>query len=194
MPSARTISILMTGIAVILIGGVMWYFRYIAKMQPEIPSPQITPPSLIMKLESFAFVTNEMIPAEYTCNGADVSPALAIRDVPPGAKSLVLIVDDPDAPAGLWVHWVLWNIAPDIKEIAKGIVPAGAVEGMTSFGRPGYGGPCPPSGTHHYMFKLYALDTTLSLSPSATARDVEEAMQGSIQAEAILIGLYARGR
>ncbi|GAG65703.1 unnamed protein product, partial [marine sediment metagenome] len=106
------------------------------------------------------------------------------------AKSLVLIVDDPDAPAKTWVHWTVWNIDPKTTEILENSIPQDAVEGVTDFGTSGYGGPCPPSGTHRYFFKLYALDTTLDLSSSATVEDIQEAMEGHILDSVELIGLY----
>jgi len=121
-----------------------------------------------------------------------LSPPLEISGVPEGAKSMVLIMDDPDATHGLWVHWVLWNISPDTKEIPENSVPAGAAEGMTSFGKPGYGGPCPPSGTHRYFFKLCALNKKLELSPSAGKVELEEVMAGQVLDQAELIGLYSR--
>ena len=143
-----------------------------------------------MKIESSAFNNNEMIPANYTCDGANINPPLTISGIPAGAQSLVLIVDDPDAPAGTWVHWTVWNIDPATTAISENSVPGGAVEGVTGFGTPGYQGPCPPPGTHHYFFKLYALDTTLSLGTSATAGNIEEAMKGHILDSVELIGLY----
>ena len=143
-----------------------------------------------MKLSSPAFADNGMIPAKFACNGADISPELSISGVPSSAKSLALIVDDPDAPSKVWVHWVVFNISPETEGIAENSVPAGAVQGTTDFRTPKYGGPCPPSGTHRYVFKLYALDTTLNLGSSATKKDVESAMQGQILAQATLTGLY----
>jgi Raf kinase inhibitor-like YbhB/YbcL family protein len=143
-----------------------------------------------MKMESPAFVNDEMIPANYTCDGANINPQLDISGVPVSTVSLVLIVDDPDAPGGVWVHWTVWNIDPSITEIPEDSVPAGAVEGTTDFGVTGYKGPCPPSGTHHYFFRLFALDTTLGLDDSATAQDVNTAMNGHILESAELVGLY----
>lgn len=145
-----------------------------------------------MQLSSPAFTQNGRIPLLCTCDGEDRSPPLRVADVPGGAKSLVLIHDDPDAPAGTWVHWLLWNVDPRTKEIPAGSVPKGAVEGTTSFRRTGYGGPCPPSGTHRYFFKLYALDTVLDLPSSADKKKLEAAMEGHIIAQAELIGLYSR--
>lgn len=145
-----------------------------------------------MKLTSSAFINNQSIPVKYTCDGQNVSPPLSISDIPNNTRSLALIMDDPDAPAGTWVHWTVWNIDPTIKEIPEGNIPAGAVEGKTSFGKPGYGGPCPPSGTHHYIFHLYALDSTLSLNSSSTKEDLEKSMEGHILDKAELVGLYSR--
>lgn len=144
-----------------------------------------------MKLTSLAFTNNNTIPSEFTCDGADISPPLTISDVPKNAKSLALIMDDPDAPIGTFVHWVVWNILPDAKEIMKGDEPDG-IQGTTGFRRLGYGGPCPPSGTHRYFFKLYALDTELNLPEGSAKHDLENAMQGHIIAQAQLMGTYKR--
>jgi Raf kinase inhibitor-like YbhB/YbcL family protein len=143
------------------------------------------------KLSSAAFAHNSYIPRKYTCDGPDVNPPLAIENVSAAARSLVLIVDDPDAPAGVWVHWVIWNIDPSVTYIRENSVPEGAVEGVNDFRRRGYGGPCPPA-VHRYFFKLYALDTVLSLDPRATTASVEKAMQGHIIGQTLLIGIYGR--
>jgi len=145
-----------------------------------------------MKISSPTFEANQTIPSKYTCDGENINPPFQIFDVPAGAKSLVLISDDPDAPMGTWVHWTIWNIPPETKEIGKNSAPIGVVEGMTSFGKKGYGGPCPPSGTHRYFFKLYALDSILDLPISAKAADIEKAMKGHILDKTELIGLYKR--
>lgn len=144
-----------------------------------------------MKLTSSAFTHNGNIPSEFTCDGSDLSPPLTISDVPANAKSLVLICDDPDAPVGTWDHWVVFNIPASTIQIPKGTEPNG-VAGKNSWGRTGYGGPCPPSGTHRYFFKLYALDTMLNLPAGSTKKQIEAAMQGHILAKAELIGLYKR--
>ncbi len=141
---------------------------------------------------SGAFPQNGMIPAKYTCDGAGVSPPISIAGVPKETKSLALVVDDPDAPVGTWVHWVVWNIGAGTREIPENAVPQGAVEGMNDFRKRKYGGPCPPSGTHRYFFKLYALDAPLPLKPGAAKAQVEEAMKGHVLAQAELIGLYRR--
>ena len=145
-----------------------------------------------LKISSPAFENNGSIPKTYTCDGTDVSPPLKIENVPPEAKSLALIVDDPDAPMGTWVHWVLWNIPPATKEIKEGSIPQGALQGMNDFRKQNYGGPCPPSGTHRYFFKLYALDTLLNLSPRSAKADLEKAMKGHILSQGEIIGLYKR--
>jgi len=144
-----------------------------------------------MKLTSPAFGHNSKIPHEYTCDGDDISPELNIEDVPSNAKSLVLINDDPDAPVGTWDHWIVFNVKPDIKKINENEEPIG-VAGKNSWGRTGYGGPCPPSGTHRYFFKIYALDTELNLQEGSTKQEIEKAMGGHIIEKAELIGLYER--
>jgi len=149
--------------------------------------------SKTMKISSPAFGENESIPSKFTCDGESISPPLEITGVPGNAQSLALIIDDPDAPmAGGFVHWVVFNINPDTKEIKENSVPENAIEGTTSAGQPGYVGPCPPTGTHHYQFKAYALDTTLDLDSSAKREDVEKAMEGHILDQAMLVGLYKR--
>ncbi|MEK7790510.1 MAG: YbhB/YbcL family Raf kinase inhibitor-like protein [Deltaproteobacteria bacterium] len=145
-----------------------------------------------MKLESTAFKHNDRISPKYTCDGDNVNPSLKISDIPQNAKSLALIMDDPDAPMGTWVHWTIWNIDPKISSIAENSIPSKSTEGITSFKSVGYGGPCPPSGTHRYFFKLYALDTTLSLQSSSDKKKLEDAMKNHILAETQLIGLYSR--
>lgn len=146
----------------------------------------------LMKITSSAFEHNGQIPSKYTCDGENVSPPLSISEVPEKTKSLVLISDDPDAPAGTWVHWTLWNIDPATKEIPENSIPSGATQGVTSFGENAYGGPCPPSGTHRYFFKLYALDIELGLDSSAKVQDLEKEMQGHILDKVEMIGLYKR--
>ena len=145
-----------------------------------------------LQLVSPAFKHNELIPKKYTCDGKDINPSLLIENIPAGAKSLALIVDDPDAPVGTWVHWVVWNISPDIREIKEDSVPKGAQQGVNDFRKNDYGGPCPPSGTHRYFFKLYALDKVLNLGSKAKKGDLEGAMKGHILEKAELVGLYRR--
>lgn len=146
----------------------------------------------MQSIASPAFPNNGMIPSKYTCDGTDVNPPLSFDTIPEKSKSLALIVDDPDAPRGTWVHWVVWNIGPGTKIIAENSVPHGALQGTNDFRRQGYGGPCPPSGTHRYFFKLYALDASLSLKAGATKAQLEEAMKGHVLGLSELIGLYRR--
>lgn len=145
-----------------------------------------------MELKSSIFENNQFIPPRYTCDGENINPPLEIKEEPESVKSFVLIVDDPDAPRGDWVHWTVWNIDPRTTGIDENSVPEGAIEGMTDFGRPGYGGPCPPGGTHRYQFKLYALDIRLNLDSSSGKEDIERAMEGHVLDYAILTGLYKR--
>ena len=152
-----------------------------------------------MKLTSPAFAYNELIPSTYTCDGDNINPPLVISDVPMNAKSLAIIVEDPDIPdaakknfnVDIWAHWVVFNINPSISEIKQDTQPQG-VAGKNSGGRNSYQGPCPPSGTHRYFFKLYALDATLNIPEGSTKKQVESAMQNHILAKSELIGLYKR--
>ena len=150
-----------------------------------------------IKITSSAFEDGALIPAKYTCDGEDVSPPLQWEAVPEGTKSIALISDDPDAPVGTWIHWVLYNLPAEVKELAEAVpadetLPGGARQGTTDFGRIGYGGPCPPSGTHRYFFKIYALDTDVDLPRGADKSELLEAMQGHILGEGRLMGKYAR--
>ncbi len=154
---------------------------------------------MIMKIASPAFVDDGEIPRQYTCDGKDFSPALHWEGVPVGTKSLVLIVDDPDAPDPAapqmtWVHWVVYNIPPSVVVLAEGAgvadLPPGTREGLNDWKREGWGGPCPPVGRHRYFFKLYALDTELPDLGLATKNKVLQAMLGHVLAEAQLMGTY----
>lgn len=152
---------------------------------------------MAITLTSSAFEEGGMIPRKYTCDDIDVSPPLAWDAVPDGTKSLALICDDPDAPVGTWVHWVVFNIPSEVYDLAENqpheeTLPNGATQGRNDFRNIGYGGPCPPSGTHRYFFKLYALDTLLDLKPGATKKDLLKAMEGHILAQAQLMGRYRR--
>jgi len=158
---------------------------------------------MVMLLISTVFFQGGMIPQRYTCDGQDVSPPLAWSGVPAGTKSLVLIVDDPDAPDPsapkmTWVHWVLYNIPPATDGLPEGIpsraLPPGTRQGLNDWQRTGYGGPCPPVGRHRYFHKLYALDTVLPDLGSPTKAALEKAMRGHIIGQAELMGLYQRGR
>lgn len=154
-------------------------------------------PKVALELTSDAFAQNEAIPRKYSCDGEDVSPPLSWSDPPEGTESFVLICDDPDAPAGTWVHWVLFNIPADERALpeaipAKDKLDDGSLHGSNSWKRRDYGGPCPPSGTHRYFFKLYALDTALELRAGAAKKQVLGAMEGHILAQAELMGTYSR--
>lgn len=151
-----------------------------------------------MEITSSAFQEGISIPSLYTCDGKDISPPLSWSGAPAGTKSFALIADDPDAPGGTWVHWVLWNLPSQAQELKEGFPTSsqlsnGARQGKSDFGQIGYGGPCPPSGTHHYFFKLYALDTSLTLKSGATKSQLEAAMKGHILAQSKLMGVYRRG-
>ena len=160
-------------------------------IKEETPTDALPLTESIMKLTSPAFNNNETLPSEYTCDGEGGNPPLIISDVPENAQSLALIFYDPDAPSGNWTHWSMWNLNPKMTKIAENSVPAG-IEGINSYGDTRYGAPCPPSGTHKYIFKLYALDTLLSLTSRADTKQVEESMQGHILDQTELIGTYSR--
>jgi Raf kinase inhibitor-like YbhB/YbcL family protein len=168
---------------------------------------------LTIQLHSSAFADGAMIPKTFTCDGHDRSPPLEWSGVPSSARALALICDDPDAPAGTWSHWVVFNLPPQVTALKEGVPPeqtlpaavtggsqpAGgdfsqARQGKNDFGKTGYGGPCPPRGTHRYYFRLYALDKTLELDSTARRSDVLKAVQGHIVAEGRLVGKYERAR
>jgi len=149
-----------------------------------------------MEIQSPVFQNNQTIPVKFTCDGnpptGGISPALSFSDVPKNAKSLALIMDDPDAPGGNFNHWLVWNINPSLSGFEENSVPEGTMQGQNSAGRHSYFGPCPPSGTHHYHFKLYALDTLLEIAPTTSKLELENAMQGHIIENTEIIGLYGR--
>ncbi len=149
-------------------------------------------PTTRMKIATPDFTDSGMIPSRFTGDGEDVNPTLEISDVPTEARSLALIVDDPDAPRGTWTHWLLWNVQPTTTQIPENSVPEGAVQGTNDFPAARYNGPMPPSGTHRYFFKLYALDTMLSLPAGSDRKAVDKALQGHIIAEAQWMGRYER--
>lgn len=155
--------------------------------------------ALMQKIEvrSSAFDEGDKIPADFTCDGADMSPPIEWSGVPVGTKSLAVIADDPDAPAGDWVHWLVYDLPQDLTRLPSGVpeggrLSGGGSQGRTDFGAMGYGGPCPPSGTHRYFFKVYALDAMLHLKPGATKKELLQAMQGHVLAEGALMGTYER--
>ncbi len=173
--------------------------------------PLPSPERLTIQVRSSAFTDDGMIPSRFTCDGSDQSPALAWSGVPENSRTLALICDDPDAPGGTWSHWVVFDLPARLTGLKEGVPATEAVpvplmeessplgsevdarQGTNDFGKLGYGGPCPPSGTHRYFFRLYALDDKLELGPKATRADVLKAIKGHILAEGRLIGKYARG-
>ena len=150
-----------------------------------------------MKLESNAFSARGAIPAKYTCDGEDTSPDLRWDEPPVGTQSLVLIVDDPDAPGGTFVHWVVYDLSPETRQLAEGVevgptLEGGGIQGSSSSDQLGYVGPCPPEGNHRYFFKLYALSTPLGLESGSTKAQVEAAMEGQVLDTAELMGHFSR--
>jgi Raf kinase inhibitor-like YbhB/YbcL family protein len=177
----------------VAIGG--WFVFSFLHSSHTSPIEKSTKPSTItprMQITSTAFSENTSIPSLYTCDAKGINPPLTFSDVPNDAKSLALIVDDPDAPMGTFVHWVVYNIPVTTTEVEEGNGIPGSETGKNGMGKEAFIGPCPPNGQHRYFFKLYALDTTLSLDPGATKEDVEQAIQGHILSEAQLVGLYKR--
>lgn len=173
---------------IIVIGAV---FLYVEETADNGQPSNLTPAP--MRITSPAFKNNEAIPSKYTCDGENISPELRFTDVPSNAQSLTIIVHDPDAPrSGGWTHWVVINMDPSTAGIKENGKPTSGLETTTDFGKSGYGGPCPPSGSHRYFFYLYALDGTLDLGAEATKQDVETAMEAHILEKAELVGLYKR--
>jgi Raf kinase inhibitor-like YbhB/YbcL family protein len=168
------------------------------KEKPRLPQEaEKEAKKMTIKITSPAFEQGSMIPSKYTADGQNISPPLKWEGVPEGTATIALISDDPDAPIGTWVHWVMWNIPPNKKELSENIppdqkLPDGSIQGITDFRRPGYGGPAPPSGTHRYYFKIYALNTKLDLPTSSTKAQLVKAMEGHILAEGQLMGKYTR--
>lgn len=188
-------------LAFILIGCLALYLlgpaegEVFSTITEETPFPDSSEDS--MNLTSTAFSYGEFIPAKYSCNGEDVSPSLSWTEPPAGTQSFALIMDDPDAPVGTWVHWVLFNLPASARGLSEGMpsdlkFADGSVQGITSARSHGYHSPCPPSGTHRYFFKLYALDTTLSLTFAADKKEVLAAMDGHILAQAELMGKFSK--
>jgi Raf kinase inhibitor-like YbhB/YbcL family protein len=161
------------------------------------PASLDSPVPQTMTLTSPAFAANGPIPKQYTCDGENISPILQWDEPPPQTKSLALVVEDPDAPNKTFIHWVLYDLPPNLRQLPEKVLPVpflkeGGMQGKSSFGKFGYGGPCPPSGSHRYIFKLYALDQALNLPPGSTQADLVKAMQGRVLAGAELTGNYAR--
>jgi len=145
-----------------------------------------------LKISSPIVEDGGQIPRKYTCDGVNVNPTLKIENIPIKTNSLALVFDDVDGPRGSYVHWILWNIDPGTKEIKENSIPKGAVQGRNDFKKNNYGGPCPPSRAHRYLFKIYALDVRLNLNPNSTKTDLEKAMKGHVIAQAQLVGVYKR--
>jgi hypothetical protein len=165
----------------------------IAPSATDASSATNAPGTSSLRLTSSAFNDGDAMPVEYTCDGNDTSPPFAIAGVPDGAAALALTMIDIDVPGGGFVHWTVWNIDPATTEVAQGTVPGAGVEGQTSRGSPGYFGPCPPTGTHQYVFTLYALDAALVLDPATDGRaEIESAVEGHVLATAELTGTYER--
>ena len=156
-----------------------------------VTNAQVAPQDLF-QLTSTEFAPGGPIPKRFTCDDENASPTLQIAGVPVAAKSLVLIMDDPDAPRGTFTHWLLWNMSPDLKEIVGGATPRNAVVGRNDFGKINYSGPCPPSGEHRYYFRIFALDTNLNLPAGASRKALEKALQGHVLGQTTLMGRYAR--
>lgn len=152
---------------------------------------------MALQMTSTAFNEGKIIPPEYTCDGRNISPPLAWSGIPNHTKSLALICDDPDAPAGTWVHWVIYDIPPGISGLDENVLPLEILannsrQGINDFRKTGYGGPCPPGGTHRYIFKLYALDIMIKLNPDIQKQELLEAMEGHILEQTRLTGTYTR--
>jgi len=165
--------------------------------QPSPTAPETPKDNKQIKLISSAFEEGQAIPRHYTCDGVNISPPLEWSGVPKNAKTITIIGDDPDASSGTWVHWVLFNLPADRIGLIESIpptekMPGGGWQGKNDFGNIGYGGPCPPRGTHHYLFKLYAVDIELTMKAGATKADLLKAMEGHVLAQGQLMGTYSR--
>lgn len=183
--------------AVLICGLVIGACRSDDRPETKSKTPAEGEQTMAITVTSTAFQEGGLIPPKYTCDGKDISPPLAFAGVPTEARSLALICDDPDAPRGTWVHWVLFNLPASVKELPESVsdketIEGGARQGTSDFGRFGYGGPCPPGGTHRYYFRVYALDTMLTLTGRGTKADLMAAMKGHILAEGQLMGKYRR--
>jgi Raf kinase inhibitor-like YbhB/YbcL family protein len=177
---------------VALLGGV--YFGLLSTAKNVFAQSQPSPAASksMIKVTSPSFQNEGSISVQYTCDGSNTIPPLNIADVPSNAKSLAIVVDDPDAPSGNFNHWIAWNIDPSTNTIPEGMEPKGAISGKNSAGKVGYVGPCPPAGTHRYFFKVFALDDKISLDENANETDLNQAMNGHIIGQGELMGKYAR--
>ena len=166
-------------------------------LPPEPPAKPTPNQKSEITLVSAAFKEGQPIPRQYTCDGVNISPPLEWSGAPKTAKTIAIIADDPDAPAGTWVHWVLYNLPAENIGLVENVpatetLKAGGFQGKNDFGKIGYGGPCPPSGTHRYFFKIYAVDTELPLKAGATKADLEKALEGHVVSKGQLMGTYSR--
>ena len=180
------------GVVIIILGAVVGGIFISTKsgnLSKQAPTPS---ENRTMEIASTSFQNNTPIPKKYTCDGVNINPAFSISNVPAAAKSLALIVSDSDAPGGDFIHWLVWNITPTTTQIAEGTAPTGAVVGENDFSKNGYSGPCPPSGTHRYIYTIYALDTILRLDSGAKKIDVQKTIAGHLLSAPALIGTYSR--
>jgi Raf kinase inhibitor-like YbhB/YbcL family protein len=173
------------------------FFRFVvicalAFTLPSVTLAQSGSTEAKITVTSSAFQPGAKIPEQFTCKGANVNPPLQFGGIPAGTKNLALLVEDPDAPSGLFTHWLVWNINPATTQIAEKSVPSGAVQGTNDFGKAGYGGPCPPSGTHRYFFRVFALDRTLDLKSGAKRQEFDKALAGHALARGEVMGRYSR--
>jgi len=193
MKKPAPILLIVAVLILLAIAGFILIVLLLAPARTEVFSTISSESEATMNLTSPAFTQGQPIPVKFSCKGADISPAFAWTEPPGGTKSFALIMDDPDAPVGNWVHWVLFNIPASARALPEAATFAdGSVQGTTSAHSVGYHGPCPPSGTHRYFFKLYALDTTLNLSSSADKKSVLAAIEGHILAQAELMGTFSK--
>ncbi len=186
-PNKKTVWVLLV---IVIIGIIFFSYNYYRDI--KLRKSYIISENYMIKVASTSFPTNGTIPKEYTCDGQNINPKLMIENVPINASSLVLIVDDPDSPSGIFTHWLVWNIDPKIKEIKVNNIPKDAQTGENDFGRVGYGGPCPNQGTHRYFFRVYALDTVLNLPPGAKRSELTSSIAGHIIDKGELMGKYSR--
>jgi Raf kinase inhibitor-like YbhB/YbcL family protein len=181
--TGQTVSLAILVLVIFLIVGFLFFHHSKDKFKPIKQEGQ-------MQITSSAFKDDGSIPKIYTCQSQNINPPLTFNDVPSSAQSLVLILHDPDAPSGDFTHWLMWNIPVSTTDIKANSVPAGAMQGQNDFNKISYGGPCPPSGTHHYYFDLYALNIKLDLPETSERKDVEQAMQGHIVGQTSLVGTF----
>ncbi len=185
MKKSAAIAIMIALLIALAAGGLMLFSK------PKVAIIPINETST-MNLSSPAFSNEGDLPKKYACDGEKMSPPLAVGDVPMGAKSLALVVEDPDAPSGMFTHWTVWNINPAITEIGENSVPSAGIEGKTSANSVGYVSPCPPSGTHRYYFRMYAINNSLDLARGASVDDLKRAMKGRVLDSAELMARYAK--